>query len=57
MSRFSSSHPAHPLVAAVTRMFVSDRARDRVHFHAGEHGRPYVCDDPRCDSPALDVRH
>ena len=23
----------------------------RVHFHAGEHGRPYVCEDPRCSSP------
>ena len=26
-----------------------------VHFHAGEHGRPYVCHDTRCGSPALDV--
>lgn len=26
-----------------------------VHFHAGDHGRPYVCHDTRCGSPALDV--
>ena len=24
-----------------------------VHFHAGEHGHPYVCEDPRCSSPSL----
>ena len=27
--------------------------KTRVHFHAGEHGRPYVCEDPRCSSPRL----
>ena len=26
-----------------------------VHFHGGANG-PYVCDDPRCTSPHLDVR-
>jgi hypothetical protein len=26
-----------------------------VHFHGGLQG-PYVCDDPRCTSPALDAR-
>jgi len=25
-----------------------------VHFHSGDHGRPYVCDNPRCESPGLD---
>lgn len=25
-----------------------------VHFHAGEHGRPYVCYDEHCGSPALE---
>ena len=24
-----------------------------VHFHSGNHGRPYVCENPRCESPAL----
>jgi hypothetical protein len=29
------------------------RPTERVHFHAGDHGRPYVCEDARCNSPAL----
>jgi hypothetical protein len=24
-----------------------------VHFHSGPHGRAYVCDHVRCDSPRL----
>jgi hypothetical protein len=24
-----------------------------VHFHAGDDGRPYVCEDVRCSSPGL----
>jgi hypothetical protein len=24
-----------------------------VHFHSGAHGRAYVCDQFRCDSPRL----
>ena len=31
-----------------------DGADARVHFHSGDHGRPYVCDNPRCESPGLD---
>jgi hypothetical protein len=42
-------------LAGVTRAL---RTRDdpyaRVHFHSGDHGRPYVCDNPRCESPCLD---
>jgi hypothetical protein len=26
-----------------------------VHFHSGDNGRPYVCDNPRCESPCLDL--
>jgi len=29
------------------------RPPESVHFHAGEHGRPYLCEDSRCNSPAL----
>jgi hypothetical protein len=29
---------------------------DDVHFHAGTLSRPYVCEDPRCTAPHLDVR-
>ncbi|MDX6724787.1 MAG: ParB/Sulfiredoxin domain, partial [Solirubrobacteraceae bacterium] len=31
-----------------------DSAEQRVHFHAGDDGRPYVCEDRRCSSPSLD---
>jgi hypothetical protein len=31
-----------------------DDADARVHFHSGDHGRPYVCENPRCQSPGLD---
>jgi hypothetical protein len=27
-----------------------------VHFHSGDEGRPYVCEDPRCSSPSLTTR-
>jgi hypothetical protein len=27
---------------------------DDVHFHGDDHG-VFVCDNPRCDSPGLDV--
>jgi hypothetical protein len=37
---------------AVTR---SPSPSERVHFHTGDHGRPYVCEHPRCASPALDT--
>src|SRR4051794_3441051 len=26
---------------------------ESVHFHAGDHGRPYLCENPHCSSPAL----
>jgi hypothetical protein len=28
-------------------------AEEPVHFHAGDDGRPYVCEAPRCSSPSL----
>jgi len=46
----SMPHLIHAVVSTVTR---ASRPRERVHFHTGDHGRPYVCDDPRCNSPAL----
>jgi hypothetical protein len=44
------SHLIHEVLGAVTRTL---RPKERVHFHAGDHGRPYVCEHPRCNSPAL----
>jgi hypothetical protein len=35
---------------------VSSPSRDDVHFHIDSHGRPYVCDFHRCDSPSLTAR-
>jgi hypothetical protein len=34
----------------------ADDPAARVHFHSGDHGRPYVCGNPRCTSPSLDIR-
>ncbi len=45
----------HRLLLAVTRALHADHADERVHFHAGDHGRPYVCEDRRCSSPSLHV--
>jgi len=44
------------LLRSLLSAFRAAPADAPVHFHAGEHGRPYVCHDARCGSPALDVR-
>jgi hypothetical protein len=45
-----------PVLVALTRALRPDHADDeRVHFHAGDHGRPYVCENPSCSSPSLQV--
>ena len=44
------SHRIHHVVSTMTRAL---RPTERVHFHAGDHGSPYVCENPRCTSPAL----
>jgi hypothetical protein len=38
---------------ALTTALREPHEDERVHFHAGDHGRPYVCEDPRCSSPSL----
>jgi hypothetical protein len=38
---------------AITRVLRNETTIETVHFHAGPAG-PYVCEDPRCTSPALD---
>ena len=46
-------HLTHRARAALAHA-LRDRHNDQpVHFHAGDHGRPYVCEDPRCSSPSL----
>jgi len=42
------------LLAAWPKRCGRQKTPARVHFHAGDHGRPYVCDNPRCESPSLD---
>jgi hypothetical protein len=44
------SHRLHAVLSTVSRAL---RPSERVHFHAGDHGRPHLCKDPRCNSPAL----
>jgi hypothetical protein len=46
----------HRLLLAVTGALHADHGDDeQVHFHVGDHGRPYVCEDRRCSSPRLQV--
>jgi hypothetical protein len=43
------------LLAGVARALRRhDSVHSQVHFHSGNHGRPYVCENPRCESPGLD---
>ena len=44
--------PPRPRRPRRTR-YATVHADEPVHFHAGDHGRPYVCEDPRCSSPSL----
>jgi hypothetical protein len=49
------THLTHRVVHAITRTLTGGgSAEERVHFHAGDDGRPYVCEDRRCSSPSLD---
>jgi hypothetical protein len=43
------------ITAAIARGLGQDTREDKVHVHSGAYGRPYVCDDPHCTSPSLDV--
>ena len=43
------------LLAGVAQSLRTQESADaHVHFHSGDHGRPYVCDNPRCESQGLD---
>jgi hypothetical protein len=45
---------ARLLAGVADALRTNDRVDSQVHFHAGDHGRPYVCENPRCESPSLD---
>jgi phosphopantetheinyl transferase len=51
----ATRHLPRRLLAAVTRAHAREGDGERVHFHAGDHGRPYVCEERRCNSPRLHV--
>jgi hypothetical protein len=44
------SHRIHNVLSTVMGAL---RPAERVHFHAGDDGRPYLCENHRCTSPAL----
>ncbi|MEA2316840.1 MAG: hypothetical protein QOD44_1029 [Solirubrobacteraceae bacterium] len=48
------THITQRVVHAIARTLGGDSPEQRVHFHAGDDGRPYVCEDRRCSSPSLD---
>ena len=48
------SRASRMLVGLARAVRTQERADARVHFHSGDHGRPYVCENPRCESPSLD---
>ena len=48
------SRIARLLVGVAQALRMQNDADVHVHFHSGDHGRPYVCDNPRCESPRLD---
>jgi hypothetical protein len=48
------SRIARSLVGLARALCAQDRPDAHVHFHSGDHGRPYVCDNPYCESPSLD---
>jgi len=40
----------HNALSSLTRAL---NPAESVHFHTGDHGRPYLCENPHCSSPAL----
>jgi hypothetical protein len=48
------SRIARLLARVAQALRTEDDAGAHVHFHSGDHGRPYVCDNARCESPSLD---
>ncbi|MGZ4173428.1 MAG: hypothetical protein ACXVQR_03005 [Solirubrobacteraceae bacterium] len=41
------------IAASIARRLRADKSREKVHFHADSAGRPFVCDNDRCESPTL----
>ena len=47
------THLTHRLGVALANALRDHHTEAPVHFHAGDDGRPYVCEAPRCSSPGL----
>ena len=47
----------HRLRLALANALRDHHTEEPVHFHAGDDGRPYVCEDPHCNSPRLTTRN
>jgi hypothetical protein len=47
------SRVIHGVLDTLARALHPPLADEDVHFHAGDHGRPYLCEASRCSSPAL----
>jgi hypothetical protein len=43
----------HLLAKSIARAGSAKPEPEDVHFHLDSEGRPFVCDTPRCESPAL----
>ncbi len=46
---------AKTINAKIRRALGPRSTQQQVHFHLQHDGRPFVCDVPHCDSPALTV--
>lgn len=47
------THLSHRIRVALANALREHHVEESVHFHAGNDGRPYVCETPRCSSPSL----
>jgi hypothetical protein len=47
----------HRFRVALASALRDQRVEAPVHFHAGDDGQPYVCENLRCSSPSLTTRH
>ncbi|MDQ1741523.1 MAG: hypothetical protein QOE53_3175 [Pseudonocardiales bacterium] len=43
----------HRFRVALADALRQHHAEEAVHFHAGDDGKPYVCENARCSSPSL----
>ncbi len=42
----------HRIAKSIARARLRKRSHEDVHFHLDSDGRPFVCDNVRCESPS-----